>query len=204
VNDVAQTTGERPTVNIGGRFVALGPLRRDLVPTYARWDNDYGTRRTDDPAEARPVTLEEHLNNYDEWAKSGATRRIRFTVYEVATWRPIGTTILRDLNWQSRNAVFGITIGEPDCRGKGYGTEATRLTLDQAFTVMGLHTVLLDALATNPAGLRAYTKAGFREIGRWRESALIGGRYFDTVFMECLAQEFESPVLAQVFAPDGG
>src|SRR5947209_7248930 len=111
MNDAAQTTGERPTVNIRGRFVALGPLRRDLVPTYARWDNDYGTRRTDDPADARP---------------------------------------------------------------------------------------------TNPAGLRAYTKAGFREIGRWRESALIGGRYFDTVFMECLAQEFENPVLAQVFAPDGG
>ena len=202
MSDAVQPTSERPIVNIQGRLVALGPLRRDLVPAYVRWDNDYGTRRTDDPAEARPVTLEEHLNDYDEWVRSAAARRIRFTVYEVATWRPIGMTILRDLNWQSRNAVFGITIGEPDCRGKGYGTEATGLTLDQAFTVMGLHTVLLDVLATNPAGLRAYEKAGFREIGRWRESALISGRYYDTVFMECLARDFKSPVLAKVFAPD--
>jgi RimJ/RimL family protein N-acetyltransferase len=202
VSDAEPATGERPIVNIRGRLVALGPLRRDLVPTYARWDNDYGTRRTDDPAEARPVTLDELLNDYDEWARSAAARRIRFTVYEVATWRPIGTTILRDLNRHSRTAVLGVTIGEPACRGKGYGTEATRLTLDQAFTVMGLHTVLLDALATNPAGLRAYEKAGFREIGRWRESALVGGRYCDTVFMECLARDFESPVLAGVFAPD--
>ena len=28
---------ERPVVNVEGERVALGPLRRDLVETYARW-----------------------------------------------------------------------------------------------------------------------------------------------------------------------
>ncbi|MGI8824534.1 MAG: GNAT family N-acetyltransferase [Chloroflexota bacterium] len=193
---------ERPVVNIEGQKVALGPNRRDLVPLYHRWENDYSTRRTDDPSEARPVTEDEAFNQYDEWVKSGTERTIQFTIYEVGSWRPIGVTILRDLDWHSRNAVFGIMIGVGDCRGKGYGTEATRLTLDQAFTVMGLHTVLLDALAFNPAGLRAYQKAGFREIGRWREAALMNGRRWDVVFMDCLASEFKSPVLANVYVPD--
>ncbi|HLJ67593.1 MAG TPA: GNAT family protein [Chloroflexota bacterium] len=193
---------EPPTINIRGQLVALGPWRRELVPLYLRWDNDYGTKRTDDPGAARPITLEEGYNEYDEWVRSPPARRIRFTVYELSSWRPIGMCGLRDLDWQSRNAVFGISIGEPDCRGKGYGTEATILTLDQAFIVMGLNTVLLDVLATNRAGLRAYAKAGFREIGRWRESALVNRQYVDTVFMECLAKEFTSPVLAQIFTTD--
>lgn len=201
---MVQTDGpfERPVINVQGNLVALGPMRRDLVPLRFRWENDFGTRRTDDPSEARPLTLEEAFNQYDEWIKTAATRSIQFAVYEVAGWRPIGMTGLRDLDWHNRGAVFGITIGDPEFRGKGYGTEATRLTLDHAFTVMGMHNVMLDAVATNLRGLRAYEKAGFREIGRRRESALINGRYYDTVFMDCLATEFESPVLAAVFSPD--
>ena len=37
---------EQPIVNITGQSVALGPLRRDLIPTYERWFNDFGTART--------------------------------------------------------------------------------------------------------------------------------------------------------------
>ncbi len=51
-------------------------------------------------------------------------------------------------------------------------------------------------------GLRAYEKAGFRPIGRRRECRVMGGEVYDEVYMDRLASEFESPVLARVFAPD--
>ena len=35
-----------PIFNIVGENVALGPLRKDLVPLYTRWFNDFGTLRT--------------------------------------------------------------------------------------------------------------------------------------------------------------
>ncbi|GAC1321563.1 MAG: GNAT family protein [Chloroflexota bacterium] len=193
---------DRPVVNIQGPRVALGPWRRDLVPLYHRWDNDFDLRRSDDPSEARPVSLEEAQNDYDQWATSGAARRVRFTVYEVAGWTPIGMANVRDLDWHNQTGVLGISIAEANYRGKGYGTEATQLVLDFAFTVMGLHNVMLDVLATNQAGLRAYSKAGFREIGRRRESSLINKQRYDIVYMDCLAQDFVSPVLARVFAPE--
>jgi diamine N-acetyltransferase len=41
------------------------------------------------------------------------------------------------VDYCNRSASFGILIGEPDCRGKGYGTETTRLMLDCAFTDLG-------------------------------------------------------------------
>jgi hypothetical protein len=37
---------EHPIINIEGDLVALGPLRRDLLPLYQRWINDLGTMRT--------------------------------------------------------------------------------------------------------------------------------------------------------------
>ena len=125
-----------------------------------------------------------------------------FTIYERTAWRPIGSTALHDINHLHRTAMFGILIGEPECRGKGYGTEATRLVLDYAFTALGLHNVMLQVFEFNLAGQRAYHKAGFRELGRRRQSHMMGGRLWDDIYMECLASEFASPVLGRIFVPD--
>jgi diamine N-acetyltransferase len=54
-----------------------------------------------------------------------------------------------------------------------------------------------------PDGVRAYEKAGFKEFGRRRQSHRSGGQLHDEIFMQCLSDEFESPVLGRIFAPDG-
>ncbi|MGH9175449.1 MAG: GNAT family N-acetyltransferase, partial [Vicinamibacterales bacterium] len=118
------------------------------------------------------------------------------------TDRPIGFAGLRDISERHRTAEFAITIGDRDARGKGYGTEATRLMLDYAFIARGLHTVLLDVAEHNPGGIRAYEKAGFQIIGRRREAEVRDGRRWDTIYMQAMAENFESPVLAAIFAPD--
>jgi hypothetical protein len=42
----------------------------------------------------------------------------------------------------------------------------------------------------NLSGRRAYEKAGFRECGRRRQAHLMGGRWWDVIYMQCLASEF--------------
>lgn len=190
-----------PLFNIVGEKVALGPLRKDLVPTYLRWFNDFSTLRTLS-AMPVPLTLEQEEKWYERAISRGDTD-IAFTIYEKATERPIGNTGLHEIDHRNRTAVFGITIGEPDARGKGFGTEVTQLMLDFAFTALGLHNVMLRVYEYNLAGIRAYTNAGFREFGRRRESQFMGGKFWDVVYMECLASEWgPSPVLAEVFKPD--
>jgi RimJ/RimL family protein N-acetyltransferase len=190
---------QTPIINIAGDTVALGPLRRDLIPTYVRWINDFATMRTF--GDVRPYSLdgsagvayERHLT---------ATAAHWFTIYEANSLRPIGHTDLFDIDERDRTAEFGILIGEADVRGKGYGTETARLMLDYAFTALGMHSVFLRTDGFNLAGQRAYAKAGFKEIGRRRERRWMDGRWWDEVFMDCLASEFASPVLARILKPD--
>jgi RimJ/RimL family protein N-acetyltransferase len=196
---------EQPILNIVGELVALGPHRRDLLATYQRWINDFGTLRTLGVVPPGPMTLEQEAL----WYEGAAANEFRFTIYERTVspasglaWRPIGTTRLGGIDHRNRSAGFGIGIGEPDARGKGYGTEATRLMLDFAFTALGLHSVMLTVAEFNLAGRRAYEKAGFREFGRRRQCRWLAGRLWDDVYMDCLATEFVSPVLARVFVPD--
>lgn len=196
-----------PIINIHGEGVALGPMRRELIDDYLRWNNDFAVLRT--TAVPGPLTREAQVARFER--TSAADNIFAFTIYARAdpthepsgvAWSPIGTTALLSVNWRDRTAEYAIIIGEASARGRGYGTEVTRLMLDYAFTALGLRSLILRVTAYNLAGVAAYRKAGFREFGRRREEVWMGGRFWDTVYMDCLASEFVSPVLGAVFAPD--
>lgn len=164
---------ERLLVNVVEERVALGPLRRDLLPIYGRRINDFETIRVFGPA-PRPMTAEQIEAWYDRQIRE--EEQARFTIYETGTWQPLGFTALLGIDQRNRTAEFVILIGERDRRAKGYGTEATRLMLDYAFTALGLHSVLLRVAAYNVAGRRAYERAGFRAFGQRRASHAMGGK----------------------------
>jgi len=123
-----------------------------------------------------------------------------FAIYERSSGRAIGNCGLHEVDLANRRTVVGIMIGEPDARGRGYGTEAMRLLVDYAFTALGFHSVMLMVFEYNNAGRRCYEKVGFREIGRRRESRWYNGRFWDEIHMDILATEFTSPVLSAVLA----
>ena len=167
--------------------MALGPLRRDLIPLYARWINDPEAVRT--VGSFLPFTAEKETDWYEGEARSETN--IPFTVYERSAAVPIGTVALMDVDYRNRRAEFGIGIGEPNYRDRGYGTETTRLMLDYAFNIVGLHSLVLGVFASNRRAIRTYEKVGFKEIGRRRESYFMDGRMQDEIWMDCLAPEFE-------------
>jgi diamine N-acetyltransferase len=186
---------ERPIVNIEGELVALGPLQRDHVVLWTHWFNDFAM--TGNLAvQPRPMTFEQE----DAWYERATSDELNptFAIYERTTWRPIGNCGMQRVDTMHRNAEVGIAIGEPEARGKGYGTEAMRLLLDYAFTVLGLRNVMLRVYEYNEAARRSYAKVGFKEIGRRRESRWHNGRFWDEIYMDILSDEFESPVLKGV------
>jgi len=191
-NDMRQ-----PVVNIVGERVALGPLVREHIPLFTRWRNDFAVARTFGGT-PRAHTIDAVTARYD----AGNGNDYEFIIYERATWRPVGRTYLFDVDWRGRTAAFGIIIGEADCRGKGYGTETARLMLDYAFTALGLNSVSLHVYEYNTPARKAYARAGFVESGRMRQARWYAGRFWDVILMDCLASEFESPVLHKIFAPD--
>src|SRR3712207_92303 len=141
-NDQATGTGgERPAITLVGDLVCLGPLHRGLLPLMWKWESDLALSvLTGDPT--RPLTPEAIEANYERATKSGP-EGAGFAIYERAALRPIGTAGLRDINYAHGTAERGMGIGEADCWGKGYGTEATRLLLDYAFDALGLRNVWL-------------------------------------------------------------
>jgi diamine N-acetyltransferase len=200
VTEHGSGSSSEPIMNIIGEKVALGPVRHDLLATYRRWYNDFGMRRTFGGL-PRPWTDARQDRWYEDVATPDDSEAI-FTIYEAARMRPVGTTTLTHIDYRNRSAEFGILIGEDRWRGKGFGTETSRLMLDYAFSMLELHSVYLTVVEFNLAGIRAYEKAGFRHSGRRRDAIAMDGRYWDEIYMDCLASEFCAPSRDDLSEPD--
>ncbi|MBI2887453.1 MAG: GNAT family N-acetyltransferase [Chloroflexi bacterium] len=187
---------DQPIINIIGEKVALGPHRRELLPLYHKWINDFEVTRTL-AVGMQPMTWEGEEAWYQRTSQPG-DHDILFTIYQRESLRPIGNTGLHRIDHQHRTAEFGILIGEKDCWDKGYGTEVARLMLEYGFTALSLHSIMLRAYSFNQRGLRAYTRAGFKLIGRRREARRFAGVAYDEVLMDCLATEFQGQTLAHL------
>lgn len=187
------TDSESPIITIAGSKVALGPIHRGLIEINHKWINQLSTTRF----LAMQVTS---LESEEQWYEkvAGGKDITYLCIYENESMRPIGGVNLHNYNAAHRRAELGIMIGESDLRGKGYGTEAVQLMCDYGFNAMGLNSIMLITTAYNIAGQKAYEKAGFKEIGRRREARWFAGKYWDDIYYDILASEFESPVLRRI------
>ena len=113
-----------------------------------------------------------------------------FAIRTLADDRLIGLTGLYTIFQPPREAFIGIQIGERDCWGKGYGTDALRVLLRYAFGELNLYRVSLSVLEGNDRAMRSYEKCGFRYEGRERQAWTYDGRRWDEIYMGLLCEEW--------------
>jgi RimJ/RimL family protein N-acetyltransferase len=169
---------------VEGQRVALGPPRMDLVPAYQRWSNDPEVLNAN--GWVVPLTLEAQRERIA--GRAGKPDLCDFTVYDRADRAPVGFSSLFHIDHRSGTADFGIFLGER--RDQGLGTEASKLTLDWGFTMLGLHNIMLSVADWNQRAIRTYARLGFKEVGRRRGAGVTMGRRHDGVFMDLLASDF--------------
>ena len=103
--------------------------------------------------------------------------------------RPIGSVYVRDIDMEHKKAEYGVFIGETDCLGKGYGTEAAELMREYAFEFLGLHKLMLRVYADNERAIQSYEKAGFVKEAYLKDDVFVQGKYRDIVLMAVFNEE---------------
>jgi diamine N-acetyltransferase len=186
-----------PDFILTGERAALGALRREYVPRLSHWLNDPEVRRG--LAHRGLVNEDAEAKWYEEATEAARAPRpttAPFAIHDASDGELVGICGIEGIDHNFSRAEFGISMGER--RGAGIGSDATRLALDWAFNMLGLHNVLLETYAFNDQAKRAYERAGFREIGRRRDAVCALGRRWDSILMDATAADFESPVLAKL------
>jgi RimJ/RimL family protein N-acetyltransferase len=132
------------------------------------------------------------LARLEAWYASRASLddRLDLAVVDRATGDVAGEVVLNELDRESRSCSFRIYLAGEGNRGRGLGTEATRLMLAHAFETVGLHRVALEVYTFNARARRVYEKTGFVYEGTKRQSLLWDGAWVDADVMSILGPEW--------------
>ncbi len=149
-----------------GKLVRLAaPDPEKDAQIEASWDKDTVYTRL---LAVDPVTPPNVQAQRERMERPRNEKFFPFVVRTLADDKLIGFVILMNVNHVHGDAFVGIGMGDPEYRGKGYGTDAMNLILRFAFQELNLHRVSLDAVATNARAIRSYEKCGFVHEGQTR------------------------------------
>lgn len=180
-----------------GSKVRLRPVVQRDILKFLRWFND------PDVIEYLDLTLPLTEVAEREWLESLAERRdiLVFVIERLEDRSAIGTIGLNTIDGRHRHALLGLTVGEKDEWGKGFGTDAVRAILAYAFGSLDLHKISLHVHADHLPAIRVYEKCGFRREGFLRREKLRRGEYVDELVMAILKDEWEQPRVTEL-APE--
>lgn len=174
----------KPTL-VGDR-VTLRPIRAedaDLIDRIIRDDEEIArltgsVHRSDE--ERMDLPVERLREIYGQWAI--AADRLVLGVVDNAGGELVGEVVLNDWDEGNRSCGFRTFIGAAG-RGRGLGTEATRLIVEHGLGPMGLHRISLEVYDFNPRARHVYEKVGFVHEGTGREALLFDGEWVDVHYM---------------------
>ncbi len=150
----------------------------------------------------RPVTLEDVTDRYRSWLNDPEVNRFletRFYPQELEdirrfvstlggksdepffaiclneSGRHIGNIKLGPINPHHRSADVSLLIGEKDCWGRGYATEAIALISNHAIEDLHLNKLKAGCYALNEGSARAFEKCGWQREGLLRSQVFYAG-----------------------------
>jgi RimJ/RimL family protein N-acetyltransferase len=148
-----------------GKMVRLrrhGPENREA---FQRWyaDPEIANLLRHD---LRPLNERQSRAYFDSIILPLSAAGLCFAIHDRANDLLIGTTALTETDDHVAGArLFRIVIGEKLYWDRGFGTEATRLVIEEAFETLGLQEVRLEVFAHNPRAIAVYERVGFRRTG---------------------------------------
>ncbi len=173
-------------VFLKGHKVVLRPVEETDLPHMQRWINDAEITRG--LLQIFPMSMQDER----EWLEKMRKNATGFILaIETQAGRHIGSMGMHGISWRDGTAFTGTLIGEKDCWGQGYATDAKMQLLHFAFHTLNLRKIYSSALEFNTASWRYNLKCGYREEGRRIAQYYRDGKYWDEILLACFREEWE-------------
>lgn len=187
-----------PIMTLRTNFAAKPTLKGELVELRPVEAADAAEMLAADPETIRLTGTHAYaefftLESLENWCatRAGHDDRLDLSIIERATREWTGEVVLNELNAANESCGFRIALQGPRFYGRGLGSEATRLVIDYAFTVVGVHRIELEVYDFNPRARHVYEKAGFVHEGTKRDALRWDGEWIDCHCMALLDRDWK-------------
>jgi RimJ/RimL family protein N-acetyltransferase len=179
-------------VTLEGELVTLRPIEArdaDVIDTILREDPEVArltgsVNGSHEEPDFLPLPRLREI--YDGWSR--ADDRLVWAIIDKATGAVVGEAVLNDWDEANHACNFRTFVGASG-RGRGLGTEATRLVVAHGLGALGLHRIALEVYAFNPRARHVYEKVGFVHEGTGREALRFDDGWVDVDYLAILATD---------------
>jgi ribosomal-protein-alanine N-acetyltransferase len=168
-----EVVGERITLKL------LTP--NDVKADYVKWMRDAEITQF---LESRWTAYE--LDDLKEYVKqiNSSHNDFLFGIFLRENSQHVGNIKIGGIDHTHRFGNIGLFIGNKDCHGKGYGSEAIELATRYAFNELNLNKLVAGIYAPNLASYRAFLKARYNQAGILKQHRFYKGSYVDEILVE--------------------
>ena len=161
---------EIPTLVRAGAKVSLRKHAPADEEAFVRWYTDPEIARVL-RHDLQPLTPFQAQGYFNSIILPNSANGTAWAIYENEGNTLLGTTAITEVDEHGGECLFRIVIGEKTNWSRGFGTDATRLVVAEAFERFKLSAVNLEVFEHNGRARASYEKVGFQETGRTIEWA---------------------------------
>src|SRR5436305_10941100 len=161
---------------IAGEHVILRAFELEDAERCYRWMNDPNIVRT---LKTRyPIAFQKE----EEWlerAMHASPNERHYAIERKDDRSHIGNASIHDIDWVSRNAWFGLFIGEPTAWNRGFGSDAISTLVRFAFDDMNLMKLRINVFDYNDRAKHVLEGRGFVQEGKLARDFYREGTWHD-------------------------
>lgn len=171
-----------------GEKVVLRAYERSDLEKLHRIYNDYEMMRFLALGPIFPKSLEDEAKIIEDISKD-REKSYAFAIQSI-DGELLGSCGYNSLDRKNGTVLVGISIGDSNNWGKGYGTDAMRVLLRFLFGELNIRKVCLEVFDFNERAIKSYEKIGFKVEGRLKEQTFRDGKYCDNILMAIFQKDF--------------
>lgn len=161
----------------------------DLNENYREWFNDEEVCHYN--SHHRFPNYDQNMRSYyDEVIKD--RKNLVLAICDKASDAHIGNIALLNIDTLNQSAELAILIGDKAQWGKGVGSDAAKLLVNQGFKELNLHRIYCGTAEDNKGMQKLALALGFKEEGRARDGVYKGGSFKNVLYYSLLSDEYVS------------
>ncbi|PSQ96168.1 MAG: N-acetyltransferase [Bacteroidetes bacterium SW_9_63_38] len=170
--------------------VRFTPLQMENIHTHFRWNNDPELNRLDSEEPYEEESFGAFKTRFEQLCVKPTLTQHHFEIHDIDDDTLIGVAYVARMSTHHEHALVGLTIGEKEYWGEGYGRDSLRLLLRYCFESLDLHRVSAETFEYNTAWRDLVEGRGFVREGVAREYLYRDGQYWDKIHYALLDDEY--------------
>lgn len=173
--------------------LALKPYSLDNAEKLNKWMNDPELLYYNDdaPIPNKPKPLEKTKKYIENTLKIQDDNIVRLGIHKQADSSFIGYCMIAFIDRYNKSCKVGITIGDRDEWGKGFGKEVIERLVEYCFKELDLNRVGAEIFSFNINSIKMFESVGFNREGIIRESVYKDESFVDEYVYGLLKKEWE-------------